>query len=188
LLVRSSHMSDRKEKLSPVTIGFHWLVAIAIISLIAFGLYIEDLPRGPWKSELIGIHKLIGFAVVLVALPRILWRWRNGWPVHVGDYRSWEKSLSKIVHWVLIIATVAMPVSGMMYSLGLGYPVPVLGLCEIGPWPQKNQTVADLGEFIHRNGGNALIAIVVLHIAGALKHHVIDKDGTLRRMLGARVG
>ena len=104
-------MPDRKEKLTPVTVGLHWLIAITIIGMVAFGLYIADLPRGDWKSELIGIHKLIGFTVIFVALPRILWRWGNGWPVHIGDYVSWEKTLAKFTHWFLIIATIAMPVS-----------------------------------------------------------------------------
>ena len=180
-------MPDRKEKLTSVTVGLHWLIAITIIGMVAFGLYIADLPRGDWKSELIGIHKLIGFTVILVALPRILWRWGNGWPVHVGDHASWEKTLAKFAQWFLIIATIAMPVSGMMFSLGLGYPVPVLGLFEIGPLPQKIPILANIGGIIHEYTGKSLIAVISLHIAGALKHHLIDKDGTLRRMLGARV-
>ncbi len=81
-----------------------------------------------------------------------------------------------------------MPASGMMFSLGLGYPVPVLGLFEIGPLPQKFPILSDIGGFIHEYTGKTLIAVISLHIAGALKHHLIDKDGTLRRMLGARVG
>lgn len=95
--------------------------------------------------------------------------------------------LAKFTHWFLIIATIAMPISGIMFSLGLGYPVPVLGLFEIGPLPQKIPILADIGGDIHEYAGNSLIAVISLHIAGALKHHTIDKDGTLRRMLGARV-
>lgn len=63
-----------------------------------------------------------------------------------------------------------------------------LGLFEIGPLPQKIPILADIGGIIHEYTGKSLIAVISLHIAGALKHHLIDKDGTLRRMLGARVG
>ena len=179
-------MSNTREKLSTTTIGLHWLLAAGMIGMLAFGLYLEDLPRSPDKAQLIGIHKTIGIVVLIAALVRLMWRRIDPYPDQVGSYTLREQRLSKIVHILLLIGTVLLPLSGIMMSLGGGYPVPVLGLFDIVPFG-KNEFVANIGHIGHGLGVKILIAAIVLHIAGALKNHITDKDGTIGRMAGKRV-
>lgn len=180
-------MADTREQFSPLTIAFHWVIALTIICLLAIGLYMTDLPEGEWRSELYGYHKLAGTTVFLIAAFRILWRWRNGMPVPAADTPAWRHRLAVAAHYCLLIATVAMPLSGAALSYGKGYPIPVLGLFNIGPPVQKIPWLGDAGSFIHYWAGWALIGIIALHVIGALTHHFIDRDHTLRRMLGRRI-
>lgn len=184
--------ADTKSKLSPLTITLHWIVAIMMIALVSVGLYMEQneaYSLYPW-------HKSFGVLILLFVVLRVLWRFKNGWPPHVGEYSSWEQRLSKVVHWLLIIGTIMMPVSGMMMSGLGGYGIPFFGfdIMAFNPDPANpgqalpiNEGLAGFGHQVHEMGTNVLIAAFVLHVLGALKHELVDKDGTLRRMLGARV-
>lgn len=181
-------MADTRERFSPLTVTLHWVIGITIICLLAVGLYMTDLPNGEWRSDLYNYHKLAGTTVFIVAALRILWRWRNGMPEPAGAYPRWQHSLAAGMHYCLLVATLAMPLSGAALSYGKGHPVPVLGLFNIGPPAEKIPWLGDAGSFIHYWAGWALIAIIVLHVLGALKHHYMDRDGTLRRMLGSHIG
>lgn len=179
-------MLDKKHALSPITISLHWIIAIGIILMLAFGLYLDQLNNSPRKSQLIEIHKLFGFAVFLLVLIRISWRALNGFPEPVDDLKTWELSLSRTIHWLLLLSTVLMPVSGIMISLGLGYSIPVLGITEIGPLSERNKLVSDTGYLIHKNLAYIFIGLIAIHVSGAVKHHWIDKGRTLDRMLARR--
>lgn len=179
-------MPDTRERFSAYTVAFHWAVGMTIIGLIAVGIYMVDLPRGEWRSTLYGWHKVIGTTVLMIAAARILWRWRNGLPVPARPYPAWQHRLANATHVVLLVATIALPLTGAIYSYSGGYPVPVLGLFEITS-ATKYPALFDTFKFIHGWAGWILAGIVALHVAGALKHHIVDRDGTLRRMLGARI-
>jgi cytochrome b561 len=183
-------MADTREKLSHVTITLHWIIGLTIIGPIAVGLYMSDLPRGEWKFFLYGWHKVIGTTVLMFAAVRLLWRWRNGLPLPLGKFPEWQHKLVNGVHVVLLMATVLMPLSGATLSYFHGHPIPVLGLFNIDPPAEKIDWIGDAGGFVHcwaGWAGWALVGIISLHVLGALKHHAVDKDGTLRRMLGARI-
>ncbi len=183
---------DTHNKLSPSSVKLHWLVAIMMIALLSTGLIMEKLEwyaMYPW-------HKSFGVLIMVFVIWRVVWRIKNGWPSHAGDYTQIEKTLAKIVHWLLIIGTVMMPISGFMMSAMGGHGVALFGLELVARNPDPsnpaevivlNGSLAQAGHVMHGLGGNILIVAVVLHIVGALKHHIMDKDGTLRRMLGAEI-
>lgn len=183
---------DTQTKLSTNTVFLHWIVAIMMIALLATGLYMEKtetLALYPW-------HKSFGVLIILFVVLRILWRIKNSWPTPVRDYTKMEKLLSKVIHYLLIIGTVLMPLSGFMMSAMGGHGVALFGfeLFARNPDPINpkevialNAGVAKFAHSLHGLGGNILIAGVLLHIAGAFKHHIIDKDGTLKRMMGSKV-
>jgi len=183
---------DSHSKFSSTTLFLHWVVGIMVIGLLATGIYMEEnkaYALYPW-------HKSFGVLIATFVVLRVIWRFRNGWPSPVSDYTKIEKILSRLVHYLLIVGTVLMPVSGFMMSAAGGHGVDFFGL-ELATRnpdpvdPKKvialNDALAGTAHSIHHYAGLAIIAGVVLHVAGALKHHVIDKDGTLRRMLGAEV-
>ena len=182
-------MNDTKEKLSLFTISLHWIVAVGMIALVVIGIYMAEFE----VYALYDWHKAFGVLLFVAALARVLWRMKKGWPKAAGDYSVMETITAKGVHWLLIIATLLMPISGLMMSGFGGHGVDVFGWQMIADNPSAtaefgvapiNETFAGVGHQIHNLLGWALLVIIVLHVAGAVKHHVVDKDATLLRMLG----
>lgn len=185
-------MNDTLTKLSKKTIGLHWIIALMMITMLAVGLYMSNLPRGDTKSFLLLNHKSFGMVVLLLALYRLNWRVRNGFPKPLSEMKSIEKLLAKLVHILLIAGTVFMPISGIVMSIASGSGVAFFGFEIVAfkmrdPDFVRNDFLVQTGGAIHALGGKLLIAAIVLHVAGALKHHLIEKDGTLMRMLGRDV-
>lgn len=183
---------DTYHKLSKQTVFLHWIVAVGIIGLLAVGIYMHETESFflyPW-------HKSFGVLILFFVIWRIINRIKNGWLEPVQKYTHIEITLSKIVHWLLIIGTLLMPISGMMMSGFGGHGIPFFGLEILARNPNPddpskvialNEPLAKVGHVLHGLGGNILIGAILLHIAGALKHHLIDKDGTLNRMKGADI-
>lgn len=174
--------------LTRTEISLHWIVGLGMIAVVAMGLYMTRAD----SFALYGIHKSLGIVLFVFILWRVVLRLRKGWPEEVSSGSRWEHGLARVIHWILILGTIAMPLSGMLdaYMSGRGLSVFGLDLVAVnlgdaGRAVAINKNLAELGEIIHIQAANILIAAVILHIVGALKHHVIDKDGTLRRMLGA---
>lgn len=183
---------DTREKLSPATVWLHWTVGGLMIGLLATGVYMVET-KGYW---LYPWHKSFGVIIALFVIVRVVWRIKNGWPERVAHYSSVEQLMSKLVHWLLIIGSVLMPISGFLMSSMGGHGVAVFGweIFHHNPDPADpskvipiNESVAGTAHSLHWIAGYCIIAGVVLHVAGAFKHHLVDKDGTLRRMLGGRV-
>lgn len=183
---------DTAKQLSKTTIALHWIVGLSIIGLLAVGQIMEMFEI----YRLYPIHKAFGFLIFFVIMARVLWRMKNGWPTPVSEYQKHEQVLSKLVHWVLIIGTMLMPISGFLMSAVGGHGVDVFGLEIVARNPDPldankalahNAAIAGAAHEVHEILGKIMMAAVALHIAGALKHHIADKDGTLRRMLGKPV-
>ena len=184
---------DTPSKLSTQTISLHWIVGTLMLMLLLTGVYMEQTAAYalyPW-------HKSFGVIAFGLVVLRVLWRMKNGWPPPIRDYPRWETVLSKIVHYLLLIGTVIMPISGFMMSALGGHGVALFGLELVArnPDPMNPEEViplhaflANLAHTVHGIAGYSILVGVFLHIAGALKHHSIDKDGTLRRMLGIKIG
>lgn len=186
----NSDIHQSKKDLGLVSIVLNWIVALSVIALALIGLYMTS--NEAWS--LYPYHKSIGLILFPIIVIRVLWRLKQGWPVAVSRYSAVEHSLAKITHWLLLILTLLMPLAGMIYSGASGHGFGIFGL-ELAPhnYTEDGQAIAyneawrDLGQTAHRYLGNALMVLIVLHIAGALKHHVIDRDATLKRMLGKKL-
>ncbi|MBR9793130.1 MAG: cytochrome b [Gammaproteobacteria bacterium] len=185
-------MKDTRQQFSKITITLHWTVALLMIGLLAVGIYMTENK----DYSLYGLHKSFGVIVLVLALGRVYWRMKNGWPLAAGNYKAWEHTLAHAVHWILILGTLIMPVSGVILSSMGGHNIPLFGFdlipANYDPAnPQdvipRNPELGEVAEEVHEIVGYLLIACIVLHIAGALKHHIIDKDGTLMRMKGKRI-
>jgi cytochrome b561 len=192
-------MRDSKQKLSAATVALHWTVAATIFGLWPLGYYMATTR----KYSLWPLHQSTGDVLLVVILIRLAWRFKNGWPQPVSVYSLVERSLARIVHWTLVVALVVMPLSGLVSTYAGGYDVTVFGWQILPDNPNhaivaadaihklkvtpRNGTLHDDLQVVHRVVAWILATAVLLHIAGALKHHLVDKDGTLRRMLGASV-
>lgn len=183
---------DTKNNLSWLTLFLHWIIAFTIIGLIGLGLVMTNFEQYDYYDT----HKSIGIILVGFIVLRVAWRIKQGWPVPVSNYDKREILIAKIIHWVLIVSTVLMPITGMIFSGATGHGFGIFGLEilheNIDPSnPEKtiplNHFWGDFGEISHEYLGYLLIFAIVLHIAGALKHHLIYKDSTLLRMLGKKI-
>ncbi|MCB1462912.1 MAG: cytochrome b [Tepidamorphaceae bacterium] len=160
----------------------HWIIAFAIIGMLAFGLYLDEaeLERST-KVMLVGLHKSIGFLILLFGFWRVGWRLREGFPDAVPGMPRWQEIATKAMHWALLVGILAIPASGMAMSLGGGHAVDVFGLFTI-PSPGKVEWLSSVGHVVHGLGSKVLIGLIALHTIGAFKHHFVDKDTTLVRM------
>lgn len=181
-------MQDKAGALTGVTIALHWLVAIGMMGLIGLGIYMEQNEA----YALYGLHKSLGMLILLLVLPRVIWRVIKGWPTPVNTVKKIEQLLAKVGHWVLIVGTVLFPVSGMLMSGAGGRGLYIFGWELLGQNRDAvtdkivplNESLAGLGHQVHGILVWVMCITIALHIAGALKHHLVYKDHTLRRMLG----
>lgn len=177
---------DQRDKLSGMTVGLHWLLAFGMIGMLVFGLVLEDMPKGDSKAALMWWHKGLGVTVLAFALWRLGWRMTQGFPAALSHAPAWQEKIAGLTHWFLLLGTLFMPISGLLMSLSRNRAVDVLGLFTIPPFGEI-EVLHEVAEAVHGLGGKLLIAAIILHVVGAVKHEAVDKDGTMARMAGRRV-
>lgn len=175
---------QNRSQLSRTTVLFHWIVAVGVIGMLAFGLYVEGMPRGPDKGAAIQIHKSFGIIVLFLVSARLIWRFSEGWPEPPPTLSQIEKRLMRAVHWVLLLGPFVMIASGITASLTYARSVKVFGIPFIPKvMDEKNEVLNEFAGNVHAFTAWCLILALVLHVAGALRHHFIRRDETLMRML-----
>ncbi|MDE1464864.1 cytochrome b [Spartinivicinus poritis] len=182
----SNQLAQGTDKLSKTTISLHWVVAIIMIFLLASGVYMTYFEDFSWYSW----HKSIGVLALLIAMARVIWRIKEGFPKPLDNKQAVMNKLAKVAHFALIICTIIMPVSGVISSAAGGYGVPFFGLSlfdSVAPAERPiNGLLAGFAHEAHYIAGYFMIAILALHILGALWHQLIKKDNTLYRMVRAK--
>ena len=165
-------------------IAMHWIVALLIFAAFGLGLYMTDIPGfTPTKLKLFSYHKWIGITVLIFAVLRVLWRLTHPAPGPVPGMPKWQHAAAEAAHVGLYLLILAVPLTGYLLSVAAGVKVVYLGLWEL-PMPfDKSDALKDIFSMAHEWLNWTMAAIVVVHILAALKHHVVERDGTLRRML-----
>ncbi len=170
----------------------HWLTALLILTALPLGLVANRLPfaKGDelaFKAQLFSIHKTIGVATFAVALIRIVWALSQTRPEPVHPDRTWETRAADVVHWSLYLSLVIVPLSGWITHAATDGFAPILWpLGQDLPFVPTSETFAATAGAMHWVFTKVLALAIVLHIAGALKHVFIDRDGTLARMASGR--
>ncbi|MCR6628581.1 MAG: cytochrome b [Magnetospirillum sp.] len=178
-------MSASPLSYDPVAKSLHWLTALLIIVLWGVGLTLEDLPKGDLRGQVIGLHKAFGVVVLALAVLRLAWRGSKGAPDLPADMPAWEKLAAKLGHAGLYVLMIALPLDGILMSQSGGRPVSVFGL-ELPTLVGKDEGLHHLFEEGHELLAWGLAVVVVVHVAAALRHHIVLKDQVLRRMLPGR--
>jgi cytochrome b561/polyisoprenoid-binding protein YceI len=166
----------------------HWLTALLILSAIPLGWFANQMPYATGeelaaKAQLFSLHKTVGIAAFAVALIRILWALTQTRPEPVHADRKVETMAAELVHWALYLSLVIVPLSGWVHHAATDGFAPILWpLGQDLPGVPTSETVAHLAGAMHWVFTKVLVASILLHIAGALKHAFIDKDRTLARM------
>jgi cytochrome b561 len=170
------------QKYSLPAIIIHWIMAILVIGMVPFGWYMSDLDFSPDKLQFYAWHKSIGVTILALFFLRLFWRLYKGVPAPL-PHKMWEEKLSKATHVLLYVLIAIMPLTGWLMSSANGFPVSVWSAFVLPDLIDKNQELGKLLNNIHSKIAWAIIIVAGLHLLGALKHHFIDKDNTLRRML-----
>lgn len=167
----------------PAAIALHWIAAALILANLAFGLYLVGLPLSPQKLEYFSYHKWIGITVFLLSAARLLWRITHPAPPLPATMPPWERRAAHVSHALLYVLFFAAPLSGWLFSSASGFQTVYLGVLPIPDLLAKNKEVADVLRLTHRWINYTLAGVIALHTAAALKHHFIDRDDVLVRML-----
>ncbi|MCF8479126.1 MAG: cytochrome b [Rhodospirillum sp.] len=177
-----SRLSDTSTAFGAVTKLAHWLTALAVFGMIGLGWYMADLPLGAGKLDLYGLHKSIGVLILGVTLARLGWRSRQPGPGTLPSHAPWEHLLAKATHLALYACLIGLPLTGWISSSGAGFPVSVFGVVTLPNLVSPDPAIQKGAIEVHGWIVWGLILLIVPHVLGALKHHVVDKDETLRRM------
>jgi cytochrome b561 len=161
----------------------HWVIVILILVQVLIGLQAVDLPLGMKKLALLAKHKSFGMTILGLAVLRLAWRATNRTPELPDTLKSWERVLAHVTHWGLYGLLFALPITGWLMSSARGFPVSWFGLVQIPDLVSRNQGLYDAMLQTHHMLVYLLYAVVLLHVAAALKHHFMLKDDVLKRML-----
>ena len=164
----------------------HWLVALIIIGLFVLGQYMSDLSMSPRKLQLYSWHKWFGVTVFLLVLVRLGWRLTHQPPRLPAQMPKLQQLASHVGHMALYGLMLAIPISGWLMSSAKGYQTVWFGVLPIPDLLGKDKLLGDLLAELHGALNGVLMFIVVIHVIAALKHHFIDRDDVLKRMLPAR--
>jgi cytochrome b561 len=175
------------ERWGRVSIALHWTIAALILLVqIPAGLTMNRVEPGLLQNILYDTHKMTGLTVFALVVVRLAWRWANPVPELPADLPPWQAAMARITHGLLYLLILAMPVSGFLYTAMGGFPVPLFYLTNLADLVPVNKPVAAVAKAVHLNLIWALLAVVLLHVAGALYHHLVRRDGVLRRMLSSK--
>jgi cytochrome b561 len=169
-----------------VAIGLHWLVAALAIAVAVLGLMIPEAPRGSeWRDWVLLLHRSIGMTILAAMVLRMLWRLNHPAPPLPASLRPIEAFLAHATHVLLYIAFLAMPLAGYLNTAAAGHSLSLFGLVTIPPLIAENQRLAQIAIALHLAGQFAVYGFVALHVAAALMHGIIRRDGIFSRMLPA---
>ncbi|WP_028456152.1 cytochrome b [Chitinilyticum litopenaei] len=161
----------------------HWGVALLIAGVFTVALVFDDMPLSPAKFALISWHKWLGMVVLMLVVARLVWRLVRGAPEPDASLPAWQRKLAAGVHHLLYLLMFALPMAGWLMSSAKGYSVVLFGKLPLPDLVGKNEELGHLLKDAHELMAWTLLVLVVLHAAAAIKHHVIDRDTTLSRML-----
>ena len=170
-----------------VAVAFHWLLALAIAGALGVGLYMHDLPFSPLRLRLFNWHKWAGITILMLSALRLLWRLAHAPPALpervLAAMPGWQRHAHHATHALLYALFFAVPLSGWAYSSAAGFAVVWFGVLPLPDWVPVNKELADaVLKPLHHNFALALAALILAHVAAALKHAFVDRDRLLRRM------
>lgn len=166
-----------------VSLGIHWLTVVMVLCLCAVGLLMDELSNSPFKVQVYALHKSFGLTVLGLTVLRLLWRLAAGAPQPVPGTPRWQVLVAGITHGALYVILLAMPLSGWLFNSASGFPLKWFGQFPLPKLSGYDPAVKAFAHDLHETLFLVLAAIVTAHALAALKHHYLDRDRTLVRML-----
>lgn len=166
-------------------IALHWIIAVLIATNFGLAWIAEELSKEE-RGAMIGNHKAIGLIVLVLTVVRIVWRLMHKPPPVLDTLKAWEMAVSKVVHILMYGLMLAIPLAGwgMSSIYAKGAPTSIFGLFGFPAMPIAHEkSTQELFHELHEITATIMLVLLALHVGAALKHHFIDKDGTMRRMV-----
>ena len=174
------------KRYNTVSIILHWVLGAALIAIFVFGIYMTDLPFSPQRLKLYNWHKWAGMSILALSTLRLLWRLTHPAPALPAKIElampGWQLKAHQLTHVALYALFFTVPLIGWAYTSAAGFPVVLFGLVQLPDLVGADKALATLIKPWHQISAFALAGLVVLHVAAALKHQFIDRDGLLSRM------
>ena len=161
----------------------HWLIAVLILGTATLAFVTDDLPLSPRKLQWIAYHKWIGVTIFTLVAMRLLWRlWHPAPPLPAG-MPAWQRLAAHASHFVLYALMIVIPLIGWLQSSAAGVPVVWFGVLPLPSPLAKDKPLAELLLSAHQYLNYGLLLLIALHAAAAVKHHLVERDDVLTRML-----
>jgi cytochrome b561 len=164
-----------------VAIWLHWIIAALILVNLLLGFFHEDFSK-PVRAAMMFWHKSIGLTVLALTVARLTWRLGHRPPAFDPVMKRWEMRLASLIHWAFYALLVAIPLAGWAASSTGGKPASWFGLFDVAPLPLRGKDAHELFEEVHEILAKVMIGLVILHVAGALKHHFEGHRHLIGRM------
>ena len=176
-------MAEPRNRYSTVSLILHWLIAALVVTQVAL-IAAYEWTEGPISREFVQTHKSVGLSILVLSLGRLGWRFANPAIPLPDTMRVWEKWLARATHVLFYGFMIGMPLVGWAASSAGGRDIQWFGLF---PWPllpiDGGREVAGQLMDMHELAAKALYVLIALHVVGALKHHFVDRDNVLHRMI-----
>ena len=176
-------MAEPRNRYSTVSLVLHWLIAALVVTQVGL-IWAHEATDGPISREFVQIHKSVGLGILVLTLGRIGWRMANPAIPLPDAMPGWQRLLARATHVLFYVFLIAMPLVGWAASSAAGREIIWFGLFE---WPALpigggRDTAGDLMD-LHELAAKGLYVLIALHVGGALKHHFVDRDNVLHRMI-----
>ena len=183
---KTNSKTSTVQRYNTLSILLHWVLGVALIAIFILGIYMADLPFSPQRLKLFNWHKWAGISVLALSFLRLFWRLLHpapALPLAIQQAMpSWQLLAHKATHWGLYGLFFAVPLLGWAYSSAAGFPVVLFGQIPLPDLASPSKELAQSLKDWHQFSAYAMAALVVAHVAAALKHQFLDRDALLGRM------
>jgi cytochrome b561 len=166
-----------------LAMAFHWAMALLIVGTIPLGIIATNWRLSPTKLELFFWHKSLGILLLVLLVLRLLWRLLNTTPAPPAAMGRGERILAGLSHAMLYVLMAAIPLSGWVINSAANFPFKVFGLVRLPNIVEPNKAAQELAANVHLILVVTLAALLAVHVAAALRHHLVTRDDVLSRML-----
>ncbi|MDR3368454.1 cytochrome b [Rhodoferax sp.] len=182
-----SYDLSSQPRYTTVAIVLHWLLAMALLVIFALGLYMVELSFSPLRLKLYNWHKWAGVSILLLSVARVVWRVTHRPPALpttvTRSMPGWQMQAHHATHHLMYALFFAVPLLGWAYSSAAGFPIVLFGQIPLPDFVGADKALAAMIKPLHQLSAWALMGLAALHVAAALKHQWLDRDGLLLRML-----
>lgn len=184
-MAASQPRTEAPSRYTRTAVVLHWLVAALLVAQFAWGWLMQEIPKSPpgMRADAFNLHKSVGLCLLALMLFRLGWRIAHR-PPPLPAMAAWKSRLAVATHAGLYVALIVMPIAGYLGSVASGYPVKLFGIT-LPMWGTPSPVLKDAMSDVHLATSWVIVALTVLHVAGAL-HHVFRGDGIMSRMGFAR--